>query len=199
MVTGIFTVVDSHFAKYPDRWDPRKPNHGYYPTVTVAEGTGQVPRMESISILIGLAVWLVWLRVMQSSPFLVLGPTAAYLKFAPVWHALYLPVILLTFAGMLQAAINFMRPDWVRLRSYTRIGMGVAGVVLWSFLLKTGPWVIPGDGAANLEGVRADTLRIVNECFYYSLVVAVIISSAQLLRALYRLARGTQHRAASRA
>jgi hypothetical protein len=199
VVTGIFTAVDAHFAKHPDRWDPRKPSHGYYPNVTVARDTGQVPRMESVSILIGLVVWLLWLRVMQSSPFLVLGPTAAYLKFAPVWHELYVPVVVLTFAGMLQATINFVRPDWVRLRSYARLGMGVAGVVFWSFLLKTGPWVVPGDAAANLEGVRASTLRIVNECFYYSLLVAVIVSSFQLLRDLYRLARGTQHRATSRA
>ena len=199
VVTGIFTAVDTHFAKHPDRWDLRKPSHGYYPNVAVAGESGQVPRMESISMLIALVVWLVWLRVMQSSPFLVLGPTAAFLKFAPVWHELYIPVVLLTFAGMLQAGINFVRPDWVRLRSYTRIGMGVAGVVLWSFLLKAGPWVVPGDATANLEGVHANTLRIVNECFYYSLLVAVIVSSLQLLRDLYRLARGTQHRATSRA
>jgi len=199
VVTGIFAAVDGHFAKHPDRWDPRKPSQGYYPAVSVAGEAAQVPRMESISILIALVVWLVWLRVMQSSPFLILGPTAAYLKFAPVWHELYVPVVLLTFAAMAQAAINFVRPDWVRLRSYTRIGMGVAGVVLWTFLLKTGPWVVSSDGAASLEGMRANTLRIVNECFYYSLLVAVIISSFQLLRDLYRLARGTQHRAASRA
>jgi TRAP-type C4-dicarboxylate transport system permease small subunit len=77
--------------------------------------------------------------------------------------------------------------------------MGVAAVVLGSFLLKTGPWVIPGDAAANLEGVHANALRIVNEYFYYSLLVAVIISSFQLLRDLFRLPRGAQHRAPSRA
>jgi hypothetical protein len=198
-VTAIFTAVDRHLTKYPDRWDPRKPGQTYYPNLTETSESPQVSRIESIATLVGLTVWLVWLQVLRSSPFLILGPTAAFLKFAPVWRDLYVPVVLLALAGMAQATINFVRPDWIRLRSYTRIGMGIAGLVLWCFLLKMGPWVVPGDAAANLNDVRSSTLRIVNECFYYSLLVAVIISGLQLLRDLYRLVRGTAHHAPSRA
>jgi len=132
VVTAIFTAVDKHLAKHPDRWDPRKPGHAYYAHLPEVAETGQVSRMESISTIIGLSIWLVWLRVMQCSPFFILGPEAAYVKFAPVWHDLYTPVVLLAFVCMAQAGINFVRPDWVRLRSYTRLAMGVAALVVWS-------------------------------------------------------------------
>lgn len=33
VVTTIFTAMDKHLAKHPDRWDPRKPNHPCYPNL----------------------------------------------------------------------------------------------------------------------------------------------------------------------
>jgi len=58
-----------------------------------------------------------------------------------------------------------------------------------------GPWVLPSDAATNLEGVHASTLHIINQCFYYSLLVAVVLSGLTLLRDLYRLARARAHHA----
>lgn len=199
VVTIIFTAVDKQLTRHPDRWDPRKPKHGYYPNLVVTQDAASVPRIESVSRLIGLAIMIVWLRVLQQEPFLMLGPAAAYLKLAPVWHQLYLPVVLLTFVGMAQAAINLFRTDWVRLRSATRIFMGAAGFAMWCFLLKMGPWVIPGDTAATLSGVSLRTLEIINRSLYYVLLAAAIISAMQLLRDLWRLARGTNHHVPSRA
>ena len=62
VVTTIFAVMDRHLAKYPDRWDPRRPSHPYYPNLPETDDARRVPRIESVSKLIALSVWITWLR-----------------------------------------------------------------------------------------------------------------------------------------
>lgn len=187
VVTLIFTVVDKQLARNPDRWDPRKPMQPYYPNLAPETKTMQrVPRADSISRLVALGVLIVWLRAIQQSPFLILGPAAAFLKLAPVWHQLYLPAVLLAFLGMAEAGINLVRPYWAQLRSVARIGMGIATVVLWCFLLKAGNWVVSGDSSSS---VHPHTLEIINKCFFYGLLVAVAIAGLHLFRDLRSFAK----------
>lgn len=201
IVTAIFAGVDRHLTKHPDRWDPRKPSHPYYANLERLqdEQPATVSRIESVSKLIGLAVLVVWLRVIQHSPFFVLGPLAANLRFAPVWHQIYLPVLLVIFLSMAQAAINLVWPAWVTLRSATKVVSGAAVLAIWAFLFKSGPWIVSDYTAANLIAEHARTLEVVNQCFYYALLAAVIISAGQLLVDLYRLVRGTPRQTPSRA
>lgn len=197
VVTTIFAVMDRHLAKYPDRWDPRRPSHPYYPNLPETDDARRVPRIESVSKLIALSVWITWLRVIQQSPFWILGPAAAFLKLAPVWHQLYLPVVLVAFVGMAQAGINLVRPDWFRLRLITRIVEDVAALAMVCFLLKAGHWIVAGDTTRGLAGGR--TVEIFNQCIFFGLLIAVVISALQVLRGAHRLVRGTTDRAPSQA
>jgi len=197
VVTTIFTAMDRHLAKHPDRWDPRKPNHPYYANLMEKDGTRRVPRVESVSKLIALSVWITWLRVIQQSPFWILGPAAAFLKLAPVWHQLYLPVVLVAFLGMLQAGINLLRPDWFQLHLITRIVEDAAFLAMGCFLLRAGHWIVSGDTPGSLASGR--TVEIINQCVFYGLLMAVVIAGAQVLRGVHRLFRGTPDRVLSRA
>ena len=194
IVTVIFIVADRHLAKTGDDWDPRKPERAYTPQFAETKDPQRVSRIESLSRLIGLAVVLMWLRALQSSPFLMLGPAAAFLKLAPVWHQLYLPAVLLVFAEMAQAGINLVRPDWVQLRSVTRIATSVATLALWCFLLKAGTWIVPGNSATNFAVDHLHELQIINKCFFYGLLIAVALSAKDLVLNLYRWFRGTRQR-----
>jgi hypothetical protein len=116
IVTGIFALVEKNLTKYPDKWDPRKPNQLKYPEFFEANASKdgrRVPKLESISQFIASAVFLVWLRAAQKSPFLIFGPAAAIFRLAPVWHQVFVPSMLIIVVGMVQAAINLLRPDWV--------------------------------------------------------------------------------------
>ena len=199
IVTIIFSIMDRHLAKFPDRWDPRRPKYPdpYYPNL-LKKDTQHVPRLESISQLISLCIAIVWLRVLQRVPFLIFGGAAGFLRLAPVWHQFYWPVVLIALAGMVQAGINLVRPDWVRLRTVVRTGMGIAALVMWCFLLKVGPWVVLGEVPADKISDHARTADIINQCVFYSLLFAVIVSAGQLLRDLFRLVRGAPSRAPSR-
>lgn len=191
VITSIFIGVDRNLARHPDRWVPRRPGKGYQPSLVEEEEKGEVrvPRADSIARLIALAVWIVWLRAIGSTPFLVFGPAAGYLKAAPVWHQLYWPIVAVAFVGMIQAGINLIRPDWTWLRNAERIVMGLAGLALAGYLLKAGQWVVAGT-----EGVSPHTLDIINQIIFYSLLVGAAIAAVQLPRDVYRTMRGTPSR-----
>jgi Na+(H+)/acetate symporter ActP len=69
IVTLIFTMLDKHLTKYPDRSDPRKPQQLKHPgflEADVSKAALQVSRLESFSRFIASAVFLVWLRAAHS-------------------------------------------------------------------------------------------------------------------------------------
>jgi hypothetical protein len=203
IVTGIFAMVEKHLTKYPDRWDPRKPNQLKYPEFFEAKAAkkGQrVPKLESISQFIASAVFLVWLRAAQKSPFLIFGPAAAIFRLAPVWHQMFVPSMLIILLGMVQAAINLLRPDWVRFRSAVRVGIGVITLVVVYFLVKAREWVVLASPAGNVSGDYRHAMEIVNQTISYSLLAAGVIVIVLLLRDVWRLVRRPEHGAvASRA
>ena len=188
VITLIFAAVDRQVGKFPERWDPWISNRTYYPNFEGAPDAPRVPRAQSISTLIALPLLIVWLRLIQQTPFLILGPAAAFLKLAPVWHRLYFPVVLLALVGMLQAGINLIRPDWVKLRSITKIGIDAATVAMWIYLLNAGQWVVSIN--QSTPGMGATTLNVINRCFFYGLLLAVGISAVQLLMRLRRFVDG---------
>jgi hypothetical protein len=191
IVTLIFAAMDRHLAKNPDRWDPRKPGQMGYPQMAVAQDGPRVPRMESASQLIALSISIIWIRALQESPFWILGPAAAFLKLAPVLHQLYPPVAVLAILGMVQAGINLVRPDWIRVRSAGHVILSAGMFVIWFLLLRAGNWIIPVTSAGSPSDGYHRSIAIINQCFFYSLLLAVAISGFKLLRDLRRLMRGT--------
>ena len=177
VITGIFIGVDRNMARHPDAWDPRKPEQAYQPSLVEKEKQKdpRVSRVDSIARLIAFAVWILWLRAIRTTPFLVFGPAAAYLKVAPVWQQLYWPIVILAFIAMAQAAINLFRPEWTWLRNAERFVMGVGALALWGYALKAGQWIL-----ADPERISPHTLYIINQSIFYSLLVAVVIAALQL-------------------
>src|SRR5882762_335036 len=61
IVTLIFWLMDRHFTRFPDRWDPRK-KYGVHPALTARDDGPRIPRIKSISEFIALFIALFWLR-----------------------------------------------------------------------------------------------------------------------------------------
>lgn len=188
VITAIFMAVDHHMANHPDSWDPKKPVSVRHPALFTARAEGpRVSRMESISQLIALFIFLVWLRMVRSVPFLILGPAAAFLKAAPVWGQFYIPIVVLTLATMAQSLVNLIRPDWVRLRYLARVGSHAVGLIIIFLLLRAGSWVVPtGDASAGYQHAAV----ISNQVIFYCLLVAIPMTLVLLAQDLRRLVRG---------
>jgi hypothetical protein len=202
IVTGIFALVEKNLTIFPDKWDPRKPNQLKYPEFFEARGEKherRVPKLESISQFIATGVFLVLLRAAQKSPFLIFGPAAAIFRLAPVWHQVFVPSVLIMLLGMVQAAINLLRPDWVRFRSAARVCIGVITLMVVYFLVKAREWVVLANPSGTVESDYLRAMEIVNQTIFYSLLVAGVIVIVLLLRDVWRLVRAEHGPVESRA
>jgi hypothetical protein len=185
IVTLIFGVMDRHFTKFPDRWDPRKPYGVQHPALLLREDGPRIPRINSISEFIALVVALFWLHAVQHSQFLIFGPAAAFLHLSAGWNQLYLPINALLFLGMINAGITLVRPDLVRFYWLMRTIGSVGNLIVAYFLITRGnPVVMASLGTApNAERVA----QIVNQTIHYCIWFAVIILIVQLAKDVRRL------------
>ena len=139
-VTLLFAVLDFvearvHFLQKWDReWDPR--------TLPAVKQPQQVRRSESVFGLIFGGVYIAWLLAAPYYPYLVFGPAASALRLSPAWHRFYLPVLVLGFAGLVQAGVNLARPGWTWLRAATRLASCGVSLVIVKSLLRTYPFVV---------------------------------------------------------
>jgi hypothetical protein len=200
IITAIFAAADRHWTKFPDRWDPRNLKHPWHPAFAMQAGSkvadrssrGEPSRVswcDSMAQFVALGVSIVWLRVAQDAPFLIFGPAAAFIKPAPIWHQFYWPVVLLALAGMAQAGINLIRPDWIGLRTAYRIFANVGWLMILIFLLKAGNWVVLADvPGASTEGYPR-TVEILNQCVAYALIGFGLVAAYSIFRYTWRLVR----------
>lgn len=189
VVTLIFSLVERHLSRHPDRWDLSGFRGGLRMGVRAEKnidvqiplGTPNVSRFDSVSIIVASGVALAWITEVQRYPFLILGPAAAFLKLAPIWYRMYFPIVLLTVAEIVRAIINLVRPDWTRFRAVCRLILHSGGLVVVYFLIKAGSWVAGAGSSVNSSADFAQTVAIVNRCFYYLLIGAAVFSSVMLV------------------
>jgi len=149
VITAIFTVMEQYSAKYPDRWHVGSGTPLQLRGMAEVSGAGRISRSSSFSLVVALGVSIAWLRALQTHPFLIFGPAAVFLRLAPVWFQLYPAVVLIYMILMVQAVINFARPDWVRLPHVARAIASAMWLVLYYFLFKAGTWVLATDEAST--------------------------------------------------
>src|ERR1700730_2475290 len=199
VITVIFGFADRHWTKFPDRWDPRGLKHPWHPAFGMqappekerisARDSDRVSRFDSIAQFVAWGISIGWLRVPQRSPFMIFGPAAAFLKPAPIWHQVYWPVVLLALAGMVQAGVNLIRPDWVRLHVVFRVMNNLAWLAILFFFLKAGNWIVLADiSGTSTEGYRR-TVDILNQTLFYTLVGLGLVAAYDISRHLRRLFR----------
>jgi len=198
LITLIFGFAERHWTKYPDRWNPRGLKHLWHPAFGMQssskgagsseQGPARVSTFDSIAQFVALGVTIGWLRVAQHFPFLILGPAAAFIKPAPIWRQLYWPIVALALAGMAQAGINLLRPDWVRLRIAYQLLSNVMWLVILFFLLRAGNWIVIPQTSGAAEDYRRTTI-ILNQYLGYALIGLGGVAAYAVFHELRRLFR----------
>ena len=201
VVTLIFSLIERHLTKNPDRWDLSGTCGGLRldvkmeKSITLPIDRSQwISRFESASIIIASTIALVWLTGVRRYPFLILGPAAAFLKLAPIWYRVYFPIVLLTVAEIVRATINLVRPDWTLFRAVYSVFVHCGGLAVVYFLIKASSWVMTADSAT---GEYASAVGIVNQSIYYALLIAGIFSAVMLVVRVTRLIRRLRGQAAA--
>jgi hypothetical protein len=198
IVTFIFSMVQRNLTRFPDRW-----NLGGLPLdlkieenihMKLAKEDRDVPRFESISMVVALAVSLIWLREVQHHPFLIFGPAAMFLKLAPIWAQVYRLIVLLASLGIVQAIINLVRPSWTRFRSVAQVALQVGSLVLMYLLLRAGAWVALSDNiSASDAGGFNRAVEYVNRGIFYGLLIAALITIVQIVLKIAHLLRAPRN------
>ena len=195
-VTLIFSLIQRHLNKYPDSWNLGGMGDGVHLDLKFASdmklaqrADRQVSRFESVSIIVASAVALVWLAEVRRHPFLIFGPAAYFLQLAPVWSRMYGAIVFLTSLGIVRAVINLFRPRWTRLRTLVSLVLEAASLAILCFLLKAGSWVAVADSAGSHPSGYSRAAELVNQGIFYGLLIAAVISVAQLAQRIARLMR----------
>lgn len=205
-VTLIFSLIERHLNKHPDKWNMGGIGSGVHFDLKIDSGAdaskremGQVSRFESISVIVASLVALAWLGEVQQHPFLIFGPAAYFMRPDPIWFQVYPVIVLLTSLVIVQAAINLFRPDWVRFRTVAQVLLQLGSLVVIFFLLKAGSWVgIREVVAADAhEPARQRAIEIVNQSVFYGLAIGAVITAVQIVRRINLLARGKRNAASS--
>ena len=188
-VTLIFTLVDRHMVKHPNAWDSSGVCFGAKLEKSPATEPGKrIPRVESFSVIVACAIAIVWITEVQSHPFLIFGPAAAFLKIAPIWYRMFFPIVLLNVFEIVRAIINLVRPDWVRFRDIYRVLLHIGGLFVLYYLLKAGTWVAVSANVADAADY-ATAANVVNQCIYYSLLLGAGLSTITLVVRITKLFR----------
>ena len=156
-------------------------------------------RTQTIFELIFGVVGLLWLLLLPQYPFLILGPAAAFLKLAPMWHAFYLPMVLLSLAGLARQGVSLMRPQWTWLPPAAQLANTALALIMLHFIFnmaaKTSngewhPFVVVADHLAS-PGRASVIAAIVNASVmlglggaWLGLCIAACVQTWQLLRKL---------------
>jgi hypothetical protein len=198
IVTLFFWVGQRHLTKYPDRWHLKKrggvaldlkAEEGHAQSGRARNGAPEVSRFESLSVIVASAVAVLWWTEVQNHPFLVLGPGALFLKLAPIWHRMYVPIVLLTVAEIVRASVNLARPNWTRFRAVVRIVLHAGGLAVLYGLFRAGFWVTLTEATPNRVAQYSEAIQVVNQCFYYGLLVGVIWCAIGLALRIVKLIR----------
>lgn len=167
-ITLGFAVVERVQARtrFLEKWDPAK-----LPPLAKPQ---QVRRSESISGLVFQAVFLAWWLSVPHDWRLVFGPGAGIFTVSPALHGYYVPVMLLTVAGMAQSIVNLFRPQWTWLPPATRLITTAIGLGILKSISSAYPYIILTETASHVARY-VSTAAIINQCILWSAVITEIV------------------------
>jgi len=191
VITLVFAILERTHVEFrlADKWDP-----GTLPPLAKPERKKSVAH--TVSELIFGFLGLIWLLLIPHYPVLILGPAAAFLRAAPLWHTFYVPILLLGVLGLLRAGITLARPQWTWFPPTGELVQAVLTLVLLKFLLNASgqmtngewhPFVVATEAARNsVQYIRVAAIVNVSilvclVCAWFGLCIGMVVQLWQLL------------------
>jgi hypothetical protein len=132
-------------------------------------------------------LWLIWLLLIPTHPYLLMGLGAAYLRvspfqLAPVWAQFFWCIVALNLVQLAWRCVDLARGTWQQSRIAQHITvktMGLIAVVVL-FTARDRLWILLKQPALNAAHDAA-TANSINHAIYSGLVWAVVISAVMWL------------------
>ena len=191
-VTVIFALVEKRLACYPHDWNQQEFEKNLQTRIQksiqekLLPKKQEVSRFDSIAALIATSIALLWFQSLWAKPFLIFGPAASEITFAPIWHRVYLPTVIIMLAAIVRASINIAEPNWVRFRDVASVISDAAGLAVIYALIFAGTWVVPIAGTAGNPNSQ-HLAAAINRWIPFGLSAAAIVGLAQAIKGVVRL------------
>ena len=165
-----FEFCSSFFTvNWKKTWSPRS-------LPVIGTPSFAVSRTESVAQIIFGTVGAIWWQAVPSAPFLLLGPAASIIAPGPVWTTLHWPILLLLSAGVVQAGLNLIRPQWTQVR----LAVQAAGLGILCLVLRAGNWVVLAPGVHDpARYIRV--VEIVNQTLFYCFLIGLIFTGVRFV------------------
>lgn len=209
IITLVFAIVEQTHtvAALECKWDPVK-----LPPMRKQERKPSL--VNSVCQLVFAVFGLVWLLLLPHNPFLILGPAAAILKAAPMWHRFYLPMVLLTLLTILRPAIVLAKPEWNWFPALGEAVQALLSLIVLNIILHGAGLTSGGDiqpflvltAAAQNSAQYIRAAAIVNVsilislmCAWIGFCIALIVHTWKFVRVLRKTSSGSQQTASLQA
>ena len=150
----------------------------------------------------------VWLLLVPHHHWMILGPAAAFLTLAPVWHTLYLPIVLLSAAMIVRSAVTLARPQWAWFPLTAQLAQTVVTMLILKYMIDVAgqkpaggwyPFVVLVDSVrdlphyARIAAITNSSILIAVICTWFGLCIAGVVQTWKLLMYLRkRITRSQQ-------
>jgi hypothetical protein len=143
-ITLIFAVIDrvSTKSKLLGDWDP-----GKLPKVRLPEASKR--RCNAIAGVIFGVFGFAWLLALPSHPFLLVGPAIFAVKAAPVWSTVYLAILVLAAAGIVENVVTLARPQLTWFLPLFRIATSILGLWIAYRLIQAHTYLVAMDARSS--------------------------------------------------
>jgi hypothetical protein len=177
-ITLVFAILERTQTQLAlgTKWDPRA-----LPPVRKPERKTSLGH--TVCDLVFGCFGVMWLLLVPGYPVLILGPAAALLKGAPLWHSLYVPILLFSLAALMRSAVMLVRPQWTWFPPVSQLTIIACGLIVLTFIINAaqtpgGSWhqfVVLADNASPSAGnLRLAT--VVN----VSILIGIVIGRVAL-------------------
>jgi hypothetical protein len=198
IITLVFAIIERTNAHLGTevRWDPLK-----LPPLRKQE---RKPSPLKAVCELGFNVFgLVWLLLVPTYPFLILGPAAAFLKAGPILHTFYLPFVLLSLVALVKSGITLARPQWTWFPLLSQLVQSVLMLILLNYMIEAigrtpsaYPFVVLQDAVRDsrkyfqLAGIVNVSILVSVACSWLGVCIAAIVQTWQFMRFLTKRSSG---------
>lgn len=139
IITLLFAVLERTQAKLHlfEKWE-------VVSLPAVAKKDQPQSKAHTVFEIVFSIIGLLWLLAVPHYPFLILGPAAAFLQPAPIWHNFYLPMVILSAMQLTYQVVSLLRPQWQWFPAAARLLTTVLTILLLDLILSAAN--VPGAG-----------------------------------------------------
>src|SRR5688572_22953056 len=182
-VTIVFAVLERQRVRITalDNWNPAR--------LPAASEGREVPRSETVfGLVFGFTFLIWWIDLIRVPDFMTYQGEPVTFTMAPIWTALYIPIMVSLVAWIAIQLIDLVRP-WRSLAvSIVDMGLNLFNLVLIAIILRAGHFV--DIAAAPQFADRAGSFeRLLNNIVQGTFIVIGVVSVYELLYELWHVSK----------